>query len=66
MKRERDDVASHYNSRPNYGKEEREESKIIQMRGFNNWIKSVLLQLYCKRGDRVLDFAGGKVFLLIF
>ena len=61
MKRDREDVASHYNNRPNQDRQTREESPIAQLRKFNNWIKSVLINLYCKKGDKVFDIAGGKV-----
>ena len=40
--------------------EEREASPIIHFRKLNNWIKSVLIQLYARRVDDVLDFARGK------
>lgn len=53
-------VADHYNNRQNQGEHERAESQIFQLRGFNNWVKSVLISLYTRPGMRVLDLAGGK------
>ncbi|XP_021799945.1 mRNA cap guanine-N7 methyltransferase 1-like [Prunus avium] len=40
--------------------EEREARPIIHLKKLNNWIKSVLIQLYARRGDAVLDLACGK------
>ncbi|KAG9153871.1 hypothetical protein Leryth_005981 [Lithospermum erythrorhizon] len=40
--------------------EERENSRIIHLKKLNNWIKSVLIQLYAKKGDAVLDLAWGN------
>lgn len=56
----KDAVASHYNAMPNNGKRAREDSKIIHMRKFNNWVKSILIKSYCRSDFRVLDLAGGK------
>ncbi|KAF8414050.1 hypothetical protein HHK36_002049 [Tetracentron sinense] len=53
-------VADHYSARTNQTLEEREASVIIHLKKFNNWIKSVLIQLYARRGDAVLDLACGK------
>ncbi|XP_054792958.1 mRNA cap guanine-N7 methyltransferase 1-like isoform X2 [Prosopis cineraria] len=53
-------VAEHYSSRSNRTLEEREASPIIHLKKLNNWIKSVLIQLYARRGDAVLDLACGK------
>ncbi|XP_072969552.1 mRNA cap guanine-N(7) methyltransferase 1 isoform X1 [Typha angustifolia] len=53
-------VADHYSSRSNQTLEEREASPIIHLKKLNNWIKSVLIQLYARRGDSVLDLACGK------
>ncbi|XWS51966.1 hypothetical protein CRYUN_Cryun11dG0027100 [Craigia yunnanensis] len=53
-------VADHYSARINQTLEEREASPIIHLKKLNNWIKSVLIQLYTRRGDAVLDLACGK------
>eukprot|EP00252_Welwitschia_mirabilis_P027623 TRINITY_DN9520_c0_g1_i1.p1 TRINITY_DN9520_c0_g1~~TRINITY_DN9520_c0_g1_i1.p1 ORF type:complete len:357 (+),score=81.88 TRINITY_DN9520_c0_g1_i1:229-1299(+) len=53
-------VAEHYSSRTNQTLEEREASPIIHLKKLNNWIKSVLIQMYAKRKDIVLDLACGK------
>lgn len=53
-------IAEHYSSRSNQTVEEREASPIIHLKKLNNWIKSVLVQSYTKRGDFVIDIACGK------
>ncbi|MBA0641536.1 hypothetical protein Goklo_026075, partial [Gossypium klotzschianum] len=53
-------VADHYSARTNQTLEEREASPIIHLKKLNNWIKSVLIQLYARKGDAVLDLACGK------
>ncbi|XP_058072989.1 mRNA cap guanine-N7 methyltransferase 1 isoform X2 [Magnolia sinica] len=53
-------VAEHYSARTNQTLEEREASPIIHLKKLNNWIKSVLIQIYARRGDAVLDLACGK------
>ncbi|XP_071736643.1 mRNA cap guanine-N(7) methyltransferase 1-like [Rutidosis leptorrhynchoides] len=53
-------VAEHYSARTNQTLDEREASPIIHLKKLNNWIKSVLIQLYAKKGDSVLDLACGK------
>eukprot|EP01112_Ceratiomyxa_fruticulosa_P010272 TRINITY_DN2709_c0_g1_i1.p1 TRINITY_DN2709_c0_g1~~TRINITY_DN2709_c0_g1_i1.p1 ORF type:complete len:318 (-),score=49.34 TRINITY_DN2709_c0_g1_i1:229-1182(-) len=53
-------VADHYGGRKNQSREERKDSKILSLRGFNNWIKSMLISTYCKPGYSVLDICGGK------
>ncbi|KAK4794753.1 hypothetical protein SAY86_012747 [Trapa natans] len=53
-------VADHYSARTNQTLEEREASPIIHLKKLNNWIKSVLIQLYARPGDAVLDLACGK------
>ncbi|XP_074560096.1 mRNA cap guanine-N(7) methyltransferase 1 [Curcuma longa] len=53
-------VAEHYSARSNQTLEEREASPIIHLKKLNNWIKSVLIQLYARSKDAVLDIACGK------
>ncbi|CAB4268761.1 unnamed protein product [Prunus armeniaca] len=53
-------VEDHYSARTNQTLEEREANPIIHLKKLNNWIKSVLIQLYASRGDVVLDHACGK------
>eukprot|EP00249_Psilotum_nudum_P013284 c24259_g1_i1 orf=3-1121(+) len=53
-------IADHYSARPNLTVEEREASPIIHLKKLNNWVKSVLIQLYAKEGDSILDLACGK------
>ena len=50
----------HYGVRTNQTLEEREASPIIHLKKLSSWIKSVLIQLYARRGDAVLDLARGK------
>jgi SAM-dependent methyltransferase len=53
-------IAEHYSNRLNQTVEERELSPIIHLKKLNNWIKSVLVQTYTKKGDSVIDIACGK------
>eukprot|EP01027_Heterolobosea_sp_BB2_P000503 GEZU01000722.1.p1 GENE.GEZU01000722.1~~GEZU01000722.1.p1 ORF type:complete len:171 (+),score=23.62 GEZU01000722.1:67-579(+) len=53
-------VAGHYNQRPDRGVKEREQSTIIGLRKFNNWLKTVLINLHVQSGDNVLDLCCGK------
>lgn len=53
-------VAEHYSSRENQRMDVRDQSPIIHLRTLNNWIKSVLIRLYTREGDSVLDLACGK------
>lgn len=53
-------VAHHYNSRQDQGLVARQNSPILPLRNFNNWIKSVIIGKFAKRDGRVLDLGGGK------
>uniref|UniRef100_A0A131YLM5 mRNA cap guanine-N(7) methyltransferase n=1 Tax=Rhipicephalus appendiculatus TaxID=34631 RepID=A0A131YLM5_RHIAP len=62
-------VQNHYNSIGNNGLQERERSRILHMRNFNNWTKSMLIREYiAKRKEdkpedspfHVLDLGAGK------
>ncbi|KAK4048748.1 mRNA cap guanine-N7 methyltransferase [Microbotryomycetes sp. JL221] len=59
-------VANHYNARPNIGISARNESPIIGLKNFNNWIKSVLVATFGRREGssepriKVLDLGCGK------
>ncbi|EAU88166.2 mRNA capping methyltransferase [Coprinopsis cinerea okayama7 len=70
-----DVVVEHYNSRPDVGVVQRQDSPIIGLKNFNNWVKSVLITRYAHpalqksvvagysgRGGRgkVLDMGCGK------
>jgi len=62
-------IADHYNALEEKGLIARDNSRIIHMRNFNNWIKSTLLSVFLKRvkaskkeGEdiNVLDMGCGK------
>lgn len=60
-------VAHHYNARPEVGKAAREESPIIGLKSFNNWIKAVLIAKFARpaivaTNDRPegLEYVGSK------
>jgi mRNA (guanine-N7-)-methyltransferase len=53
-------VGEHYNERRDEGRRGRQDSRIIRLRSFNNWLKSVLINLHTQPGYRVLDLCCGK------
>ncbi len=53
-------IAEHYNARPELGVAGRQESRIIGIRSFNNWVKAVLINQYARNNDTILDFCCGK------
>ncbi|KAI9011033.1 guanine-7 methyltransferase, isoform CRA_c [Gaertneriomyces semiglobifer] len=53
-------VAQHYNARPDVGRQRRNDSPIIRLKNFNNWVKSILINKHASRGIAVLDFCCGK------
>lgn len=54
-------ISSHYNNRQNVSIADRKQSPILQLKSFNNWIKSVLIQKYCPSNNAcVFDMACGK------
>ena len=55
-------VAMHYNTRPELGREGRQQSDVFQLKALNNWIKSVLIAEATSetRASRVLDLCCGK------
>ena len=57
---ENEQVAAHYNSRGNQTFKLRKTSPIIEVRKVNNFVKSVLILEFSRRGDFVLDIGGGK------
>ncbi|KAH7107374.1 guanine-N(7)-methyltransferase [Auriculariales sp. MPI-PUGE-AT-0066] len=66
-KRTRDtaDVMNHYNQRANVSVVDREDSPIIGLKNFNNWVKSVLIAKFARESivpgrGRVLDMGCGK------
>ena len=42
------------------GLDQRDEARIIKMRNFNNFMKTLLINMYTKQGDRVFDMASGE------
>lgn len=62
-------VAEHYNKLPEKGLVERNRSRIVHLRNFNNWVKSMLINEYLDKvreakghgaAIRVLDIGCGK------
>jgi len=52
-------VVSFYNQRAKV-RNKREDSPIFYLRAYNNWVKVLLIQTYCREGFSVFDEAGGK------
>jgi mRNA (guanine-N7-)-methyltransferase len=57
---DKDTVRQFYNTKPKIDLHTRGESRIYQLRQFNNFIKSVLIGRYCRQGDCVFDICCGK------
>jgi mRNA (guanine-N7-)-methyltransferase len=53
-------VANHYNQIKQKTREQRQQSNILGVRRFNNWIKSVLIHRYAGANATVLDLCCGK------
>ncbi|CAG8696119.1 17005_t:CDS:2 [Cetraspora pellucida] len=53
-------VREHYNEKPDVGVEKRNESTILFLKNFNNWIKSVIIGKYVGANSTVLDIGCGK------
>jgi len=65
MKRSSEDseveqIAEHYNKRPEIGIYGREKSRIIRLKNYNNWVKAVLINEFARPGDHVFDMCCGK------
>src|SRR5690348_1752977 len=56
------DIAAHYNSIIQKSVSQRNLSRIIGLKSFNNWVKSVLINEYCISNNKatVLDICCGK------
>jgi mRNA (guanine-N7-)-methyltransferase len=54
------EIKSHYDQKKESGSENRLKSEIIQLRTFNNFIKSVLITQFTNRNDHILDLCCGK------
>lgn len=55
-----DAAADFYNKLQRNKTSDRADSMLFHMRAMNNWVKSILINDFAKRGDRVLDLACGK------
>lgn len=53
-------VATFYSGRQQQTAADRAQSVTIGLKSFNNWLKTVLINLYCRPGDFVLDLCSGK------
>lgn len=52
-------IVTHYNQL-GQNTDNRKDSKIYRLRCFNNWVKSVMINKYLKKQDRVLDIGCGR------
>jgi len=59
-KQESQAIQNHYNELPELGITKRLESKILSMKNFNNWVKSILISRCVQQGDWVFDLCCGK------
>lgn len=54
----KDVVSQHYSARPNLNREQRNESQIIHLRSFNNWVKGnrrhIFILNFSKRENNLL------------
>ena len=48
-------VGQHYSQVKQVGLDKRDEARIIKMRNFNNFIKSLLINMYTNQGSNNLD-----------
>lgn len=55
-----DAAAQFYNQLQRNATSDRADSLLFHMRAMNNWVKSILINEFAKRDDRVLDLACGK------
>lgn len=59
-KSDKEKIKTHYNEIKDKGKQERTKSKAINIKNVNNFIKTLLIQQYSKKGGSVLDLGCGK------
>ena len=53
-------VGQFYSNVRQEGIDRRQTQRIIRMRNFNNYMKSILFNIFVKQGDACLDLASGK------
>ena len=59
-------VGQHYSQVKQVGLDKRDEARIIKMRNFNNFIKSLLINMYTNQGEHCILIKGiilDKVFI---
>ncbi|KAI9104674.1 guanine-N(7)-methyltransferase [Phlyctochytrium arcticum] len=60
----KDEVAAHYNARPQVSRSVRQSSPILHLKNFNNWVKSLLIHKFSREPfsppHTVLDLCCGK------